>query len=133
MSARPSRLLSMWIWYRTSSPNAYRSVLSATGSFEISGASRCDDMNYLTGSNGQRAGSAERPGDPGGQLLVLQLDLAGSVEHLDVPGLGVAHVQDDGTGRQRLHHVVVARCRAVGSRPGLGRAHGGDGQAGRAG
>src|SRR6516164_10553298 len=26
---------------------AYRSVLSATGSFEISGASRCDDMSHL--------------------------------------------------------------------------------------
>jgi hypothetical protein len=26
-------------------------VLSATGSLEISGASRCDDIQYLTGSN----------------------------------------------------------------------------------
>jgi hypothetical protein len=30
--------------------NAYTSVLSATGSLEISGASRCDDIHYLTGS-----------------------------------------------------------------------------------
>src|SRR5580658_6714042 len=28
--------------------NAYTSVLSATGSLDVSGASRCDDMSYLT-------------------------------------------------------------------------------------
>src|SRR2546425_13176627 len=74
-SGRPSLL--MWMEYVTSSPNskklgppggyssgmkfarivtvfgrsgltnAYRSVLSATGSLEIPGASRCDDMTHL--------------------------------------------------------------------------------------
>src|SRR5579862_751246 len=38
---------------RSGLTNAYRSVLSATGSLEISGASRCDDMHHLSGSAGR--------------------------------------------------------------------------------
>src|SRR3954469_25090663 len=46
---------------RSGLTNAYRSVLSATGSLEISGASRWDDMAHLTGA-GARTGQGRREG-----------------------------------------------------------------------
>src|SRR5580658_813938 len=58
-------------------------------------------FTYLFGSNGQMAGSPDRPGDPGGQVLVAQPGLAGSEEHLDVAGFRVADVHHDRLVRQR--------------------------------
>src|SRR6516165_10493689 len=98
------------------------SVLSATGSLEISGASRCDDMQLphwlerierSKGVNGPErcrriTGSADRPGDPGGQVRVAQPGLVGPGENLDVPGLRVAYVHDDGS-RRCLHRVGRSR------------------------
>src|SRR6476469_1383707 len=46
---------------RSGLTNAYRSVLSATGSLEISGASRWVDMAHLTGA-GARTGQGRREG-----------------------------------------------------------------------
>src|SRR5580704_29710 len=115
--------------------NAYTSVLSATGSLEISGASRCDDI-YLphwleTGSRRARTGpklsrnwlewaddsgwqrvaaSADGPGDPGGQVLVPHPGLAGPGEHLDVPRSGIAYVLHDRPGG-RLGRAVALRLR----------------------
>src|SRR5580698_4020408 len=94
--------------------NAYTSVLSATGSLEISGASRCDDI-YLPhwlerarmGVN--RWGSPDRPDDPGGQVLVAQAGLAGPGEHLDVPGPRVADVHHD-RSRWRCLQVTAGGC-----------------------
>ena len=67
------------------------------------------------------AGSADRPGDPGGEVLVAQPGLAGPGEHLDVSRPGVAHVNHDRPG-VRVVAVVRGR-RAAGARwrwrPGL--------------
>src|ERR1700722_20530665 len=84
--------------------NAYTSVLSATGSLEISGASRCDDIDlphWLERARMDRCGLTDRAGDPGGQVLVAQGGVAGPGEHLDVPGLRVADVHQDGFGVRR--------------------------------
>src|SRR5580704_2132015 len=82
--------------------NAYTSVLSATGSLEISGASRCDDIqlpHWLRwGDDSGPRGSAGGAGDPGGQVLVAQPGLTGPGEHLDVPRPGVADVHHDRPG-----------------------------------
>src|SRR5271166_1322036 len=114
------------------------SVLSATGSLEISGASRCDDIqlpHWLERScrGGWRAGSADRPGDPGGQVLVAQPGLAGPGEHLDVPRLGVADVHHDRAGvRAGLAMALrLIRCRRPaggGQGRARGRTYGGGGQ-----
>src|ERR1700733_8850999 len=73
--------------------NAYTSVLSATGSLEISGASRCDDM---------RLPHRNRSGQPGGQRGVVNLGPAGAGEDLQLARAGVAEVHDDrGVGRGR--------------------------------
>src|SRR5271169_23169 len=91
-------------------------------------------FNYLTGSNGREGqvapstdrrgrrvngqkGSTDRPDDPGGQVRVAQPGLAGSGEHLDVAGLGVADVHHE---RSRwCLHVTPGGCRGRGA--GRGR------------
>ena len=45
-----------------------------------------------------RTGSADGPGDPGGQAGITQPGLAGPREHLDVPGPIVVHVRDARSG-----------------------------------
>src|SRR5580693_454493 len=97
-------------------------------------------FTYLTGSkagsNGRMAaggGSANGPGDPGGQVLVAQPGLAGPGEHLDVPRSGIAYVHHDRPGG-RLGLAVgvrlVRRRRPSGGGQGWGRggAYGGGGQ-----
>src|SRR6266566_2158145 len=139
--------------------NAYTSVLSATGSLAISGASRCEDTRLPhrleTGSNrlgsgsrmvrtGRRAclqlpggsGSADRPGDPGGEVLVAQPGLAGPGEYLDVSRPGIAHVHHDRPGGRVVVVRLVRSRRAGGGGGGEGgrcRAHGRDGEPGGAG
>src|ERR1700734_263625 len=70
--------------------NAYTSVLSATGSLEISGASRCDDIALPPLPGGA--------GDPGGQVTVAYPGLGGTGEQLDVAGPQVADVQYERAG-----------------------------------
>src|SRR6478736_7884480 len=122
--------------------NAYTSVLSATGSLAISGASRCEDMRLPhrleTGSNrlgsGSRlaqtgwgapglpggAGSADRPRDPGGEVLVAQPGLAGPGEYLDVSRPGIAHVHHDRAGVRVLVVRLVPGRRLAGGGGGCG-------------
>src|SRR5689334_4949693 len=69
--------------------NAYTSVLSATGSLLIAGASRWDDIS--SGSLLRRAG------DPGGDLAIVQLHLALTRHHRDLSGVGLADVGHDGS------------------------------------
>src|SRR5580700_6793368 len=74
--------------------NAYRSVLSATGSLEISGASRWDDMAQIT----RRVRWIASAGG-GGQLLsklrALDGDLLGAEIDGEGAGLGVQQVGED--------------------------------------
>src|ERR1700685_146066 len=94
-------------------------------------------FTYLTGSNGlewtdgsicEEPGSPDRPGDPGGQVLVAQAGLAGPGEHLDVPGLGVADVHHGGA-----RWGCPAGTAGVGGREGWGWAGPPEAPAGRAG
>src|ERR1700729_2331772 len=66
--------------------NAYRSVLSATGSLLIAGASRWDDIC---------SSSARRASDPGSDLAIVQLHLTLAGHHRDLTGAGIADVRDD--------------------------------------
>ena len=68
--------------------NAYTSVLSATGSLGISGASRCEDISL----------ASRRVQDPGHQVAVVDHDLAFSDEQ---PHLGPSVVVDHGQHRLR--------------------------------
>src|SRR5271165_567496 len=101
--------------------NAYRSVESATGSLEISGASRWEDMahspRWVCRGNGSRSraggaagGSAGGAQDVRSELLVAEADLAGSDEDADLAGAGVPHVGHDGL-------VAAGRRPAAGGRP----------------
>src|ERR1700745_464649 len=80
--------------------NAYTSVLSATGSFEISGASRCDDMCYLTAHRAETltdrrlVSLAAAPIQEPGKVPVVQPGLTVAAEHIDLPGSGVPDVDD---------------------------------------
>src|SRR5262252_4652483 len=79
---------------RSGLTNAYTSVLSATGSFEISGASRCEDMADLSGRG-------EGPGDSGdarGEVVVVHDDLLLADHDGDLSGVGVADVRDQRLG-----------------------------------
>src|SRR5215472_3666305 len=70
--------------------NANTSVLSATGSLAISGASRCDDIPNLPLPNGPR--------QLGGQGGVTEPHLAGPGENLKLSGGSVPQVHHEGTG-----------------------------------
>src|SRR5215471_3370031 len=73
--------------------NANTSVLSATGSLAISGASRCDDIPNLPLPNGPR--------QLGGQGGVTEPHLAGPGENLKLSGGSVPQVHHEGTGLRR--------------------------------
>src|SRR5215470_20117635 len=73
--------------------NANTSVLSATGSLAISGASRCDDIPNLPLLNGPR--------QLGGQGGVTEPHLAGPGEDLKLSGGSVPQVHHEGTGVRR--------------------------------
>src|SRR5215469_3952831 len=73
--------------------NANTSVLSATGSLAISGASRCDDIPNLPLPNGPR--------QLGGQGGVTEPHLAGPGEDLKLSGGSVPQVHHEGTGVRR--------------------------------
>src|SRR6202050_5513914 len=87
----------------------------ATGALEISGASRCDDMSYLTGWSTWLMGRAERspgcPGQPGGEVRVAEPGVRGSSEDVQLAGPDVAQV----------HHDRLGDLAAVASVPGIVR------------
>src|SRR5437899_11336232 len=95
--------MSVTVSGRSGLTNAYRSVVSATGSLEISGASRCDDIPHLF-RNGARlvAGdSARRFVDQCGKAFVIHRDLpiAGVDRHLT--RVYVAQMRDNVTVNPR--------------------------------
>src|SRR5438477_448816 len=67
------------------STNAYRSVLSATGSLEISGASRCDDIDSLLRDGAETSDEGRVSTD----------HLAVADHHDDLAARGIGHVGDD--------------------------------------
>src|SRR5579859_6479866 len=83
-------------------------------------------LTWVTGGISGYQGSRDRPDDPGGQVGVAHPGLAGSGEHLDVAGLGVADVHHDRAVRRVL---VMAGPRGLargpraarGARAGRGR------------
>src|SRR5215813_8556852 len=77
---------------------AYVSVESATGSLEISGASRCDDMTTSSPGLGG-VGGAHHTRD---ELLVLHDDLLGALHDRDVAGGSVTNMEDDRAVAERL-------------------------------
>src|SRR5215218_4628263 len=92
---------------RSGLTNAYRSVLSATGSFEISGASRWDDMAHLTGAGartveagnawrGKAAASGNGAYELAGDARVLDGQFPVAHVHGDLARVGVDHMGDDG-------------------------------------
>src|SRR5215470_1153258 len=81
------------VFGRSGLTNAYTSVLSATGSLAVSGASRCDDIPNLPSLNGPR--------QPGGQGGVTEPHLAGPGENLKLSGGSVPQVHHEGTGVRR--------------------------------
>src|ERR1700693_478222 len=74
---------------RSGLTNAYRSVLSATGSFEMPGASRWDDMSCL---RRRLSGDAKEARDEG---RIVVDDLRPADEDRDLAGRGIADVGDD--------------------------------------
>src|SRR3954471_9862134 len=88
--------------------NAKTSLLSPAGSFEISGASRCEDISALL--------SVEVAGQGAGQGAVADDDLALPAHQPDLPAVEVPDVGDDG--------------RAAGAGRGRVPAGGGDGSCG---
>src|SRR5882762_6618990 len=82
--------------------NAYTSVLSATGSFEISGASRCEDMVPP---------STDRAGEPGSEFAVGDQDLTMADHDCELAGLDVLHVHHERLrGRQIRGGELLWRC-----------------------
>src|ERR1700722_20268884 len=80
--------------------NAYTSVLSATGSFEISGASRCDDIgnSLLAMRMGELRGNQlpDGVGQPGDEGLVADDGVARPWEDVELAGRCVPQVHDEG-------------------------------------
>src|ERR1700754_3466671 len=98
--------------------NAYVSVLSATGSFEMAGASRCDDISrFLSACAAQHAGHERLVGEP---------DLTLAEEDLDLSGGGVGDLDQHRTvvgelelgGRQWRLGVVARQRDAAGDETG---------------
>src|SRR5437763_15023004 len=85
--------------------NAYVSVLSATGSFEMPGASRCDDTARLPA----------RPQQRGHERLVLEHDRPLADEHLELAGRGIAKVDDEWLARQGQLRLGQRRGGGVGT------------------
>src|ERR1700761_4571103 len=86
---------------------AYRSVLSATGSWEIAGASRCDDISSPRGSwSAQRCATWRSPSLRGphellGQVDVDVADCLVADEDGNFPRLCIVDVGDDPRSLQR--------------------------------
>src|SRR5262245_13454455 len=112
---------------------AYTSVLSATGSFEISGASRCDDIVVSSSvAGGARQASYE--------VGVVVRDFLGADHDRDVAGGGVSDVHDQragglgpdgrGTGRAGRERGGGGATRAGGGGGDRNPDHGGAGGSG---
>src|SRR2546425_771872 len=82
---------------------AYVSVLSATGSFEISGASRWDDMRFLLSDGGLRL--VRGAGDAAHQVGVVDRDLLAAGHDGELAAARIADVGDE----RPLRRAVVRR------------------------
>src|ERR1700749_1838768 len=102
--------------------NAYTSVLSATGSFEISGASRCDDManSLLAMRMGELRGNQlpDGVGQPGDEGLVADDGVVGSGEDVELAGACGPQVHDEGGAG--VGRVLGVGGPVVGRGPGRG-------------
>src|SRR6516225_4215100 len=96
--------------------NAYRSVLSATGSLAISGASRWEDITYL--ALGERSVACVEQSVC--EARIAEHDFLRSREQADLAGREVANMGDDRFGHRARRHV---RDRRLGGRR-LGAADG---------
>src|SRR5262245_17013520 len=90
------------VFGRSGLTNAYRSVLSATGSFEMPGASRCDDMGdppLCLGVRRVRERSAVGGADdPSCEVGVAMHDLLVPDHQPHLAARALAHVREDRLG-----------------------------------
>src|SRR6202521_316470 len=81
--------------------NAYRSVLSATGSLAMAGASRCDDISLPLRRRGVQAH---------GEVGVANNEPLRADEERDLAGGEVADVSDEGAGCRRCARAKHREC-----------------------
>src|SRR5262245_8531703 len=102
---------------RSGLTKAYTSVESATGSFEISGASRCDDMAALLSAHVGGVGGADDTGDEG---AVVDDHLGGAVVDRDLAAISVPDAEDHVAAVERGSELVGVQFGIGGGRPGVG-------------
>src|SRR5437660_3146640 len=107
-----SRRISVTVPGLSGLTKAYRSVLSATGSLEISGASRWDDISasqsLVTPRMAGQAGSAAGANQPCRKFFVANADVSGAAEHVHLAGGGVTNVHHQWLGLLSARPVRAA-------------------------